>query len=193
MRRTAAQTREHVLEIAHDLFYRYGIKATGVDKIAAEAGIAPTTLYRLFPSKDDLVAAYVERAGLAYRQWVDEAVGADGLDPRGRVLALFDALFVQVGAEDCRGCVFLMALAELPDRDLPAHRSATAVKEWMRGRLRELTREMAAVTPIRDPAALADQLALIVEGVYASVQALGVDGPARQARGLVEILLGREG
>ena len=62
MARSSAQTREHVLAVANDLFYWHGIRATGVDRVAAEAGVAPTTLYRLFASKDDLIAAYIERA-----------------------------------------------------------------------------------------------------------------------------------
>ena len=60
-RRTSAETRDHILEVAERLFYWDGIRATGVDTVAAEAGVAPTTLYRLFASKDDLVAAYVDR------------------------------------------------------------------------------------------------------------------------------------
>ena len=56
----AAETREHVLAVAHELFYWHGIRATGVDAIAAEAEVAPTTLYRLFASKDDLIAAYID-------------------------------------------------------------------------------------------------------------------------------------
>jgi AcrR family transcriptional regulator len=188
-RRTAAQTREHVLKVAHDLFYWHGIRAIGVDRIAADAGIAPTTLYRLFASKDDLVAAYVERADRLYRAWFDAATAADGRHPRERILALFDALAEQVRPEVCRGCPFLMALAEHPDLALPTHRNAIAMKTWVRSRFRELTDELARTTPVGDPAALADQLALVMEGVYASVQALGVEGPARQARALAELLL----
>src|SRR3954463_13314738 len=87
-RRTAAQTREHVLAVAHELFYWHGIRATGVDAIAAAAGVAPTTLYRLFASKDDLIAAYIERADRLYRQWMTEATAAGVGPPRERILAL---------------------------------------------------------------------------------------------------------
>lgn len=188
-RRTAAQTREHVLQVAHDLFYWHGIRAVGVDRVAAEAGVAPTTLYRLFASKDDLVAAYVKRADQLYRQWFTAATASDGRHPRERILALFDALAEQVRPDVCRGCPFLMALAELPNLDLPARRHAVAMKAWVRARLGELTDDLASITPVGDPAALADQLALVVEGVYASVQSLGPEGPARQARVLAEMLL----
>lgn len=177
MRRSAKETREHVLAVAHDLFYWHSIKGTGVDTIAAAAGVAPTTLYRLFASKDDLVAAYVERASHHYKNWFTDAT-ADGT-PHERVRSLFDALIDQVQPDRCRGCPFLMAMAELPDASQKAHQLAVETKAWVRAQLGELV----------DDDTLADQLVLIMEGVYASVQALGVDGPARQARGLVDALL----
>jgi AcrR family transcriptional regulator len=186
MPRTAAQTREHVLQVTHDLFYWHGIRATGVDRIAAEAGIAPTTLYRVFPSKDHLVTEYLDRAHALYREWFD-AAAAGGDDPRRRILAVFDALGDQVRPSQCRGCPFLMALAEYPERSHPAHRSAVAMKTWVRRRFGELVADL----PGRKPAALADELSLVMEGVYASVAALGVDGPARHARSLAELLLDR--
>jgi AcrR family transcriptional regulator len=185
MRRTAGQTREHVLEVAHELFYWQGIRAVGVDRIAAEAGVAPTTLYRVFASKDDLVAAYIERADGLYRQWFDAAVESGGEDPRDRILALFDALGEQVQPHQCRGCPFLMALAEFPDETLPVHRHAVAMKTWVRTRMGEL----AAATKRDDADALADRLTLVFEGTYASAQALGAGGPASQARDFAEALL----
>src|SRR3982750_4170937 len=116
---SSAQTREHVLAVAHELFYWHGIRATGVDAIAAAADVAPTTLYRLFASKDDLIAAYIERADRLYREWMSEATAPGVGSPRERILALFDALDEQVQPQRCRGCPFLMALAEFPDPQLP--------------------------------------------------------------------------
>jgi AcrR family transcriptional regulator len=185
MRRSSAQTREHVLDVTHDLFYWQGIRAIGVDRIAAEAQVAPTTLYRLFASKDDLIGAYVERADELYRRWFTEAMQDDGRDPRERVFAVFDELAVQVQPEQCRGCPFQMALAEFPSPDLPAHQRAVSTKNWVREQFLSLAREMDAA----DPTALADQLTLVMEGVYATVQAFGADGPATGARALVEQLL----
>jgi AcrR family transcriptional regulator len=189
MRRTAAQTREHVLEVANELFYWNGIRATGVDKIAAEAEVAPTTLYRLFASKDDLVGAYMQRSERLYREWFDAAALAGGTHPRDQILALFDALAEQVQPHQCRGCPFLMALAEFPMAAHPAHRHAVAMKSWVRSRLGELTDELASTVSLPHPATVADHLALLMEGVYASAQALGADGPARRARALAGTLL----
>ncbi|HEX2312801.1 MAG TPA: TetR/AcrR family transcriptional regulator [Thermomonospora sp.] len=190
-RRSAAETREHVLRVAYELFYWHGIHAVGVDRIAAEAGIAPTTLYRLFASKDDLIAAYVERAGESYRAWFTEATAPGSRDPRERILALFDALSTQIQPDHCRGCPFLMTVTEFPDTAFAGHREAVALKAWVRDRLADLVADLARTAPVPDPGALTDHLVLLMEGAYASVQALGVDGPARRARALVEAVLPR--
>jgi AcrR family transcriptional regulator len=144
-------------------------------------------LYRLFASKDDLIAAYIDRADRLYREWFD-AAAAGGSGARQQILAVFDALGEQVQPQNCRGCPFLMALAEFPDPQHPAHRAAVTMKTWVRDRLGQLT---AQLTTRRDtePELLADQLALVMEGVYASAQALSARGPARHARVLAELVL----
>jgi AcrR family transcriptional regulator len=185
MRRSAAETREHLLEVAHDLFYWQGIKGVGVDKIAATAGVAPTTLYRLFASKDDLITAYVTRADGLYKEWFDATAADEALPARARILALFDAQTEQIQPARCRGCPFLMALAEIPDASHPAHQAAAGTKRWVRARFGDL----AASAGVASPDDVGDQLALAFEGAYASVQALGADGPARHARRLAELIL----
>lgn len=185
LRRTSAETRQHILDVAAGLFYWDGIRATGIDRIATEAGVAPPTLYRVFGSKEALVAAYLDSCGRAYRDALETATAADGRAPRERLLALFDAQAAAVLPELCRGCPFLMALAEFPDSASAPHAGAVATKAWVRGLLASLAAELG----VPAPAALADQLALVVEGVYASVQALGVDGPTAQARSTAEILI----
>lgn len=188
-RRSAADTRAHVLAVAQRLFYWQGIHSTGIDKVAAEAQVAPTTLYRLFDSKDDLVAAYVTSNAEPYKVWVTEATRPELGSPRQRILALFDALTEQVQPDRCRGCPFLMTLAEFPDSRHPARIEAVTTKAWVRKHLRKLTAELAVGTQVTDPDALADQLVIVMEGVYATVQALGADGPAQQARALAATLL----
>jgi AcrR family transcriptional regulator len=186
--RPAAETREHILDVAERLFYWDGIRATGVDKITREAGVAPTTLYRLFASKDDLVAAYVDRYAAGYRQWIDHLTADPRLSVRDRILALFEGLADNTGPDSFRGCPFLMALAEYPDPRAAAHISAQAVKAWVRAKLHDLAGELPGVTvPGREIAA--DQLALVVEGIYASAAALGAEGPARHARALAELVI----
>jgi AcrR family transcriptional regulator len=189
MSRSSADTREHVLGVAHELFYWHGIRATGVDRVAAGADVAPTTLYRLFSSKDELIAAYIERADRLYREWFDAAAASGGPDPRRQILALFDALGEQIQPQHCRGCPFLMALAEFPDPAHPAHRAAVIMKAWVRDRLGQLTADPTSGGRTARTELLADQLSLIMEGTYASAQALSAAGPARHARAVAESLL----
>lgn len=188
-RRRAAETREHILAVAADLFYREGVHATGVDKVAARAEVAPTTLYRLFASKDDLVAAYVERCSVAYRDRLMAASSSSAGTPRERILAVFDVFADEALSESCRGCPFQMVLAEFPDAGHPAHRHAVAHKTWVRELLRDLVRDLGGGTVPRAADGLAEQLALVAEGVYGSAQALGASGPAQYGRALAETLL----
>lgn len=191
-RRSADETREHVLAVAQHLFYWHGIRATGIDKVAADAAVAPTALYRLFPSKDALVAAYVARLEVGYREWFEAATRADGRSAALRLLALFDALIEQVQPERCRGCPFVMAVTELPDTEHEANQLAVRLKKWVRARFRRLASELASERPRAaiDAALLADHLMLLFEGVYATAQTLGAEGPARRARQLVATLVG---
>ena len=184
-RRSADETRAHVLVVAHELFYWQGIRAIGVDRIAAEAEIAPTTLYRLFASKDDLIAAYVKHAHEAYREWFRTALDGGGDDPRERVRALFDEQNAMLQPEICRGCPFQMVLTEFPDEKLASHQQAVRLKQWVHDQFLVLAEDLAS----DDPDRLAAHLTLIFEGAYASVQALGIKGPASNARSLVETLL----
>lgn len=188
MRRSSEETREHVLRVARDLFYWQGIRATGVDKVAAAAGVAPTTLYRLFAGKDDLVAAYVQREVAGYRDWFTAATAGPG-GPRDRILALFAALAVQVRPDNCRGCPFQLGIAELADPALPGRAHAVAAKAWTRERLRALATELTGSEA--GGAVLGDQLMLVFDGVYASVLSLGDSGPAAGASALVERLTER--
>jgi AcrR family transcriptional regulator len=188
-RRSSAETREHVLDVANELFYWEGIRATGIDRVAQAAGVGPTTLYRLFANKDELIAAYVERNSQGYRQALAEATDVAAGTARERVMALFDTIAEQVQPEICRGCPFLMALAEFPDPTHPAHVIAVSTKAWVRDLLRDLAEALADAEGVEDPALLADQLALVVEGVYASVQALSVSGPAAHARETAQALI----
>ena len=188
-RRSAAETREHILAVAADRFYWEGVHATGVDAIAAHAEVAPTTLYRLFSSKDDLVAAYVARCSDAYKARLTAASAPTGPTARERILAVFEAFTAEALSDSCRGCPFLMVLAEFPDPSHPAHVEAVAHKTWVRDLLYALVCELSADNPIGDPAGLTDELALIAEGIYGSVQSLGASGPARLGRTCAEILL----
>jgi AcrR family transcriptional regulator len=189
IRRTSTETRDHILEVAEDLFYREGIRATGIDRVASEAKVAPTTLYRLFASKDDLVAAYVDRCSMGYKDRLTAASSPSVGAPRDRILAVIDAFEDEVLSGTCRGCPFILVLAEFPDPASPAHSFAVSHKAWVRDLFRGLVDELSLTMELSDTAALADQLALISEGIYGSVQSLGITGPAREGHACVEAVI----
>jgi AcrR family transcriptional regulator len=184
VRRSSVETRARVLAVAGELFYTDGIRSTGIDRVAAAAGVAPTTLYRLFASKDDLIAAYLEHGREEYLAWLDQGLAGTGT-PAQRLLAAFDAQAAAAETDGFRGCPFLMALAEFPDPAHPGHVTAVRTKAEVRGRLRAVVGELDGP----DPDALTDQLLLVMEGVYAIIQAFGHPGPAGQARAVAERLL----
>jgi AcrR family transcriptional regulator len=189
-RRSAADTREHVLAVTRELFYWRGIHAVGVDTIAHQAGVATTTLYRLFGSKDGLIAAYVAREADGHRAWFETSLGPADQPPADRLVALFHALTRLVDPHNCRGCPFQMALAETPAPGHPAHAEAVAVKHWIRDRFGDLaTAHLGARRNSRAARELADGLMLVFEGAFATAQSLGADGPPKSLVGVVRALL----
>ncbi|MEO1063236.1 MAG: TetR/AcrR family transcriptional regulator [Actinomycetota bacterium] len=185
-RRTIEQHRDHLVAVAEQLFYDRGLHAVGVDQVAAAADVAPTTLYRAFASKDELVTAYVERRDEAWRRWWRDAVEPHA-DPAAALCAVFAAAAEQVAAHGYRGCPFLMGLAEYPDPAHPAHRAAVANKRWARRELGSLC--AGAVDDAAAADRLADQLMVVLDGVYASAQDLGPGGPAAGAAELAGSLI----
>lgn len=190
MRRSAAESHRHILSVASDLFYRQGIRATGVDEVAAAANVAATTLYRTFGSKDELVAAYVEGNDAHNREWVEAAIAEAGDIARDQLIAVFDELGRQIRTRDYQGCGCMKAIAEYPDPSSSVHGNAVAAKKWVRERLHSVVKLHSRQTGASlDTAALADELALLFEGTMASASAIGARGPARRATQTAQILI----
>jgi AcrR family transcriptional regulator len=156
--------KDRILQTADRLFYLQGIRAIGVDTIAAEIGISKRTLYNHFPSKDALILAYLERR-LVQPRASDES-------PLEQILGTFDSLERRFAAKDFRGCPFVNAVAELGPKDKAVKKIATAFKESRRLWFRDLLIELG----VTDPEALATQLTLLVDGAIA--QDLVRDDPA---------------
>ena len=161
--------RDKVFAVAANLFYRDGIRAVGVETIVKAAGVAKISLYRSFPSKDDLVVAYLDKRNEDFwRQW-DEAFGPLASEPRAQLRAIISYLAHRTTQPGYRGCPFINYCAEFPDAAHPGHQVAEANKREMRRRLADIAEALGAVQPKR----LADGLLLLVEGAYAISQTLG--------------------
>src|SRR5678815_5532211 len=148
--RGADSARDRILNAASELFYRDGYQAVGIDTIIAASGVAKISLYRHFPSKDDLIAAYLERSNAEFWTWL-EAEMLSVKTPRAKLLAAFEAVAKLASSPRCLGCTFQAAASEFPDRRHPGHAVAMAHKKEIVRRLTELARE----ARLRDPSALA--------------------------------------
>jgi AcrR family transcriptional regulator len=154
-----AAIRERILAGVDRLFYAQGIKSVGVDAIAAELGISKKTLYRHFPSKDDLVIAYLRRR---FRTLPEVSTKP----PAEQILANLEWIARSLtNTRDFRGCAFLNVLAELGSEESEVRELAVAYKESRRLWYRDLLSQL----DVDDPDTLATQLALLVDGAYAVV------------------------
>jgi AcrR family transcriptional regulator len=170
--------RRRILDTAAQLFYRDGFRAVGIDTIIAESGVAKMTLYRHFPSKDHLVAAYLEEANGLFWAWLDAAVAAHAGSPRRQLIAVFEAVGALALSPTCLGCTFQGAAAEFPGAEHPAHRIALAHKRAVIDRLATL----AVAGGLREPTVLAEALLLLMDGAWAAARMFGPHEPANPAR-----------
>ncbi len=177
-----------MLEVVAKLFYENGIRAVGIDRVAAEAGVTTTTLYRLFGSKDGLAVAYLEQADRLWFEWFERSAGSGaggGAGQRAALEVLFDQLEEQANRADYRGCPFRMALAEYPNADSPIHQAASSNKRRTRQRFFDLAEEVG----LPDPDVAADQLMVLVDGVCASATERSPDSPRGVTLRLVQQVL----
>lgn len=173
--RGAPSVRERILETAATLFYQEGVRAVGVDLVVERSGVAKTSLYRHFATKDDLVVAFLEREDAEY--WSDwESVAAQEKDDAGAELqAHLRWIAHHIAGPRYRGCPFLNVATEFPAPTHPARTVARRHKIELHRRLGVLAKKMGT----RKPDELADQLVLLIDGAYMNGHLLGKKGPVR--------------
>jgi AcrR family transcriptional regulator len=173
--------KDRILETADRLFYLQGIRAVGVDTIAAEIGISKRTLYNHFPSKDALISAYLERRFVQPRP--------SDKSPVEQILGIFDSLERRFASKDFRGCPFVNAVAELGSEDRSVRKIAVEFKEsrrlWFRDHLMQLC--------VTNADGLATQLALLVDGSIAQDLVRNDPAMARVAKEAAKVLLANAG
>ena len=180
----APRAAERIRASARELFYREGIRAVGVDEIVNRAGVTKPSLYRAFPSKDDLAAAYMSDYDREFWPKFEKPEGKTYTDARAQVLAYIRELSRRAAGDGYRGCGLSNAAVEYPGHTHPARLVAEAHKKALRQRLRELAAAMGA----HDPRKLGDGLMLLIEGIYVTGQQ-SAGGPAQSAVSVAEMLI----
>lgn len=185
--RNSAQRRspaaEQILATASELFFLHGIRAVGVDTIAAESGVTKMTLYKHFGSKDGLVAEYLLSRDHLWRARWKRAIDRGG-EPMERLLAVFDAYERSIVDDDFRGCAFVNAAAELPDLAHPAREVVYEHKAAMR---HELT-TLAESAGLDSPPDVAEEIMVLLEGAFITASIRQDPTPLRRARDMAKRL-----
>ncbi|MBK3563927.1 TetR/AcrR family transcriptional regulator [Streptomyces sp. MBT62] len=156
-----ASPRDRLLDAAAELFYRDGV-SIGVEALCRSAGVSKRSMYQLFDSKDQVLAASLERRAPGYAARLMPGPDDAGT-PRERILYVFEQAEKSSTAPEYMGCPFLAALVELKDPEHPASVVARAAKEA----LQEAFRVQAELGGAHDPALLARQLMLVFDGASA--------------------------
>ncbi|HAD26267.1 MAG TPA: TetR family transcriptional regulator [Alphaproteobacteria bacterium] len=181
----AESKRDQLIKTALELFYRDGFKATGIDKILAEAGVAKMTLYKHFPSKEALICAVLRRRDEEFRDWAMKYVETHAATPRERLLALFDAHYNWFSERNFRGCLFLNAAAEFAGNTESITAIALEHKKLLHGYIRGL----ASATGAHNPDELADWLLLLLDGAISGAQLTMTADWAMHAKGAAARLI----
>jgi AcrR family transcriptional regulator len=174
-------SRERILSVAGSLFYREGIHATGVERIAEEAGVSKRTMYQHFGSKTQLAEEYLRGIHDSGGMPNEKALDAPGASPRNRLLAIFDS----PPTDRFRGCPFHNAAVEAADHMPGVHAVVHEHKQQFVTRLTEVAAEAGA----KDPYQLGHQLAVLFEGATALATSLNDTAPLLHARSAAEVLI----
>jgi AcrR family transcriptional regulator len=167
--------RERILNTARELFYREGVRAVGVDTVVAQSGVAKTSLYRWFPSKDALIAAVIEEeAKCRWAGW-DYTAEHSSPDAREQLRAQLAGIAKFVSSPQYRGCPFMNVTVEFADDQHPARLVAREVMEELRRRVRALVDKIG----VREPNVVTEQIVMLVDGAFSAAQIFGKEGPHR--------------
>ena len=167
--------RQRILDTASRLFYERGVRAVGVDLVVDESGVAKTSLYRHFRTKDDLIVAFLEREDVEFwGQW-DNVAARHADDPMGEIEAHMRWIGKRLARANYRGCPQINVAAEFAESEHPAREVSRRHMQAMRKRLAELARRFGAARP-ND---LAAQWGLLINGAFVSASMLAPDEATR--------------
>jgi AcrR family transcriptional regulator len=182
--RSKPDARERILDTAYELFSRRAIRDVGIDEVIERAGVAKATLYRHFPSKDDLVIAFLERREERWTlAWVEAEARRRGATPEEQLLAIFELFDEWFQRDDFEACSFINVLLELG----PAHPAGQASVRHLAS-IRSVVGRLAEEAALCDPASFAHSWHILMKGsIVAATE--GDAEAAKRARSMARLLL----
>ncbi|RUW98121.1 TetR/AcrR family transcriptional regulator [bacterium M00.F.Ca.ET.141.01.1.1] len=170
--------RQHVVETAYALFKRSGFHATGIDRIIAEADVAKMTMYRHFPSKDELIVEVLDYRARRFDDQLDQ-LAREGVTPEQKIAKIFDWHGRWFHRPDFHGCLFAHALAEFGDPQHPVFKAVARQKDGLRQRMQSI---LAPVMPRGRAESAAAIVLMLIEGATLMAQMGQGDLAIRDAR-----------
>jgi AcrR family transcriptional regulator len=178
------EAKERILETAYTLFSTRGIHDVGVDEVIEQAGVAKATLYRHFPSKGDLVLAFLERRERLWTKgWVEAGARRRGSTPEERLLAIFDVFDEWFRSPEFEGCSFINIMLEMT----PSHALGQASIAYL-ANIRSVLRGLAEEACLRDPESFARSFHILMKGSIVSA-AEGDSEAAERAKAIARLLI----
>jgi AcrR family transcriptional regulator len=181
---TGASARERILDASYELFSQHGIRAVGINEVIEHAGVATATLYRHFPSKDELVLAFLE---MREQRWTHDLVEAGaqrmGADPEERLLAIFDVFDEWFHRDDFEACSFINVLLEMG----PQHPAGDASVEHL-DHIRMIVRRFADEACLRDTESFARSLHILMKGSIVSAAEGDIEA-AQRGKSMARLLI----
>ena len=176
--------RERILNTAYELFSRRGVRDVGVDELIERSGVAKATLYRHFPSKEDLVLAFLEQREQRWTvDWVEAEARRGGSTPEGQLLAIFDAFDGWFRRDDFEACSFINVMLEMG----PEHPAGKASAQHLEN-IRSIVRRLAEEAGLRDPDSFARSWHILMKGSIVSA-AEGDAEAAQRAKSMARCLI----
>ena len=181
-------TRHRLIEAAGRRFYRDGFRNVGIDQVLADVGISKTAFYKHFESKDDLMLAALEVRNVWLQETFRDMIRSHGgPDAAAQLRGLFDVVERVINSDEFQGCIFVNVAMEFPLAHEPAHLAAADHKRAIEA----IVRDLAAEANADDPAAMAQELCLIIEGAYVTRQVTNDPQTIAIARRVAESVIGK--
>ena len=184
----AESAKKRLLDAATELFCRYGINATGVDAVIDEARTAKTTLYRIFGSKEGLIEAVLENEGQRWREWFIAGIEAGQASPRTKLLRIFPLLKDWFSQQRFYGCPFINAIGEHDKADERLRAITIRHKSVVLASIERLAEN----AELPNPAALAHQIGLLIDGAIIAAMVTRNPKVADDAASVLRVLIGAE-
>ncbi len=178
-----SETKERIVKTASNLFYKNGYNATGINEIIAKSGIAKSTLYNHFESKDDICIAFLKFKHSAFMEEIETYVRNKEKGSH-QILAIFDYLQLFFENKDFNGCWGIKTLAEIPQNNKKIRAELQKQKREFLELIVEIVTKNLKITNKLGITTTARRIYLLYESAVVESHLHQNDWPIKEAKGI---------